>query len=141
WRQFAELNEGKRFPYRYDRRHNLKAGLIFKGSDAFDMSANWTCMSGEAITLPDQLYPDFDNNLMIDPGLQVFSSDYTYNYVQWNNYRLPPVHRLDVVCNFNKQKSKRVSRTWSVGVDNIYAQPNVLFVQLNNNFNGSFDLV
>lgn len=140
WRQFAELNEGKRFPYRFDRRHNIKAGIIYKASEEFDMSANWTFMSGEAITLPDQLYPDFDRNLQIDPGYQVTSSEYTYNYVQWNNYRLPPVHRLDVVFNFNKIKSKRVTRTWSVGVYNAYARRNVMFVQLTNNTDGSFVL-
>ncbi len=140
WRQFAGLNEGKRFPYKFDRRHNIKAGIIFKGSEAFDMSANWTYMSGEAITLPDQIYPDFDRNLLIDPGNQVLSSDYTYNYVQWNNYRLPPAHRMDVVCNFIKAKSKRVTRTWSVGVYNIYAQKNVMFVRLVTNADGSYSL-
>jgi outer membrane receptor for ferrienterochelin and colicin len=140
WRQFAELNEGKRFPYRFDRRHNIKVGVIFKASEEFDMSANWTYMSGEAITLPDQIYPDFDRNLLIDPGYQFSSSEYTYNYVQWNNYRLPAVHRLDIVANFNKIKSKRVTRTWSVGVYNAYAHSNIMFVQLVNNADGSFVL-
>jgi hypothetical protein len=140
WRQFDALNSGKRFPYKYDRRHNIKAGLVFKGSEEFDMAANWMYMSGEAITLPDQIYPDFDNNLMIEPNNYIYSTNYTYNYVEWNNYRLPAVHRLDLVFNFTHVKSKRMARTWSFGVFNAYAQKNVMFVQLMNNTNGTFSL-
>lgn len=119
WRRYTELNEGKAFPFRYDRRHNLKIAAIYQPNRAFDASANWTFMTGEAITLPDHLYPDFDNNLGIDQnGTQFNPSLYNYTYTSVNNYRLPPIHRLDVGVNFHKQKGRRVERTWSLGMFN-----------------------
>ena len=139
WRKFSQLNEGRPFPYRYDRRHNLKTSLVYQRKK-FEAAAAWTYMSGEAITIPDQVYPDFDRNLMIDPGTSYFSSNYTYNYTEWNNYRLPAIHRLDLSFKFNKQK-KRTHRTWGIGVFNAYARKNVLFVQLaQDEYSGQFNL-
>jgi hypothetical protein len=141
WRKFEMLNEGKAFPYRYDRRHNIKASLIYKPKSKFDAGANWTFMSGEAITLPDQVFPDFDNSLLIRPSVAIPSSNYTYNYTQWNNYRLPAVHRLDIGINFHKFKSKYVERIWSLGVFNAYGRHNVMAVQLvNDESSGEFKL-
>lgn len=134
WRQFPGINGGVEFPYRYDRRHNFKAALSFQPSARFGMTANWIYMSGEAITIPDQIYPDFDNSLLISngPPSLVSSSNYTYTYSKWNSYRLPPVHRLDIGMNFTKEKKKGRSRTWSVGVFNVYARKNVMYVELVN---------
>ncbi len=132
WRKFAQLNGGKAFPYRFDRQHNFKATLLFQPSEKFDAAASWTYMSGEAITLPDQIYPDFDNNLLISPAPGVSSARYTYNFVAWNNYRLPAIHRLDIGLNFTKKKRKYYERTWSIGVFNAYGRRNVLFVELVN---------
>jgi len=89
-------------------------------------------MSGEAITLPDQIYPDFDNSLHINPGVGQTSANYTYNFVEWNNYRLPAIHRLDIGLNFTKRKGKRMERIWSVGVFNLYGRRNVMYVELVN---------
>jgi hypothetical protein len=143
WRQFDELNNGIEFPYRYDRRHNIKIAAIYKPSDKFEFSANWTYMSGEAMTLPDQVYPDLDNNLLISQNNNYYSSGYTYNYVEWNNYRLPPIHRLDLAMNFTKIKGKHMQRIWSVGVYNAYMRRNVMLVDLQRDFyaNEGFKLV
>lgn len=132
WRKYAQLNGGEAFPYRFDRRHNIKATLQYQPSDKFDVAASWTFMSGEAITLPDQIYPDFDNNLLITPSTGTSSANYTYNYVKWNNYRLPAIHRLDIGLNFNKKKRKHYERTWSLGVFNAYGRKNIMYVDLQN---------
>jgi hypothetical protein len=133
WRQYAQLNEGKAFPFRYDRRHNIKIAAIYQPNREFDASANWTFMTGEAITLPDHLYPDFDNNLGIDQnGTYFVPSLYNYTYTSVNNYRLPPIHRLDAGLNFHKQKGKRMERTWSLGMFNAYGRTNIMYVQIIN---------
>ncbi len=140
WRQFDQLNEGRAFPYRYDRRHNLKIATTCKLAEHANMGVNWTYMSGEAFTLPDQIYPDLDNNLMIiQPS--VTSADYTYNYADWNAYRLPAIHRLDIGFNFTKKRNENYIRTWSFGAFNVYGRPNVMFVTLRHNEDdGSFKL-
>ena len=71
---------------------------------------------------------------MIDPGSSYYSSNYTYNYTGWNNYRLPPIHRLDVGFKFKKQKRK-TQREWGIGVFNAYANKNVMLVQLEQDTN------
>jgi outer membrane receptor for ferrienterochelin and colicin len=131
WRRFANINGGKAFPYRYDRRHNLKIVMNYKLAKGIKINANWLFMSGEAFTLPDQVYPDFDNNLLISPG-RTTSTSYTYHYSDWNSYRLPPIHRLDIGVNFTKIKKQHLVRTWSLGVFNVYGRPNVMFVTLAN---------
>jgi hypothetical protein len=129
WRQFPQLNEGKPFPYRYDRRHNLKISTICKLGKSSDLGVNWTYMSGEAFTIPDQIYPDLDNNLGIIQT-SATSADYTYHYANWNAYRLPDIHRLDLGCNFTRKRSEHYIRTWSMGVFNAYGRPNIMFVTL-----------
>lgn len=131
WRQFDGLNDGDPFPYRYDRRHNIKVAGIYRIKPGMRLVANWTFMSGEAFTLPDQIYPDFDNNLLISQG-NASSTTYTYHYSKWNSYRLPAIHRLDLGMDFVKNKKNGLVRTWSIGVFNAYARKNVMFVTLTN---------
>ncbi|XZF13800.1 carboxypeptidase-like regulatory domain-containing protein [Chitinophagaceae bacterium MMS25-I14] len=130
WRKFATINNGEAFPYKYDRRHNIKAMATYKVKKGVRFTANWIFMSGEAFTLPDQVYPDFDNNLLITKG-SATSTSYTYHYTKWNDYRLPAIHRLDLGIDFVKNKKKSV-RTWSLGVFNAYARKNIMFVTLTN---------
>jgi hypothetical protein len=134
------LNKGAAFPYRYDRRHNLKTALTYEPNKRFSATANWTYMSGEAITLPDQINPDLDNNLLVN--IQQFPGGaYTYNYAAFNDYRLPSIHRLDIGFNFRKRKRKYMERTWSLGVFNAYARRNVMYVELiNGSGPGEFSL-
>jgi hypothetical protein len=129
WRKFDQLNQGKAFPYRYDRRHNLKISLLYQRSYRFDVGADWTFMSGEAFSLPDQIYSDLDENLQIASSNAYSTANYTYNYAAINNYRLPAIHRLDLAMNFRRKK-KRMERTWSLGIYNAYGRKNVMFVSL-----------
>ncbi|WP_276132240.1 TonB-dependent receptor [Polluticoccus soli] len=129
WRKFASLNNGQSFPYRYDRRHNIKALLTYEPNKRFSATANWMYMSGEAITLPDQISPDLENNLGVNVQ-QGSNGGYTYNFSSVNDYRLPPIHRLDVGFNFRKQKRRYMERTWSFGVYNLYGRQNVMYVEL-----------
>lgn len=131
-RQFAQLNDNKPFPYRYDRRHNIRTTLLFQPNERFDAAFSWTYMSGESITLPDQIYPDFDNNRLISASTSAPSSNFTYNYVAWNNYQLPAIHRLDFGLNFTKKIWKHAHRTWSCGMFNAYGRRNIMFVELVN---------
>jgi hypothetical protein len=136
WRKFPLVNNGQAFPYRYDRRHNIKTIVKYQRRKQFFAAASWTYMSGEAITLPDQISPDLDNNLSVSAP-----TNYTYTYSEFNNYRLPSIHRLDVGFNFLKQKGKRMERTWSLGVFNAYGRRNVMYAEVvSTNVPGEFAL-
>jgi outer membrane receptor for ferrienterochelin and colicin len=114
-RKFADLNDGKSFPYKYDRRHEIKAVLIWKPSSWFEFSADWIFASGNAISLPEAFYVDPNTQRVVD----VYSGR--------NNYRMPAYHRMDVSVRLMKQKRRHL-RTWAFGVYNAYYQRNTFFI-------------
>ncbi len=136
YRQFKQLNYGETFPYRYDRRHNLHLDGLYKLSKRTTITAGWTYMSGEAITLPDQVYPDFDNNLLNN----YINYGYTFNYTSWNNYRLPAIHRLDLAINFTRKRGERYERTLTIGIYNAYGRRNLVGTALTQGDDGAFEL-
>lgn len=126
-RKFSEdgINNGKRFPYRYDRRHHLNAVVNHKFSDKVDIGASWEFYTGGTTTIAEErtviIRPDGDN-----PSWWGTTSE--VNYIDnRNNYRMPSSHRLNVGINFNK-KTKRGMRTWNVSVYNVYNAMNPTFM-------------
>ncbi len=55
-RQFDELNSGKPFPYKYDRRHDFSIFMSHKFNEKYQLSASWVFASGNAVTLPSNIY-------------------------------------------------------------------------------------
>ncbi len=112
-RQFAKggINNGERFPYKYDRRHNISLSLNHKFSDRIDVGATWVFYTGGTATIPvgvtGALRPD--GNMVKEEKL----------ITQRNNYRLPGSHRLNLGINFNK-KTRHGVRTWNISVYNAY---------------------
>ena len=115
-RQFDAINFGKKFPYRYDRRHDLKMAVVHKLSKKIELSADFVFGTGQAITLPAAKYLDVNGE-----EVQAFEKR--------NGYRMAPYHRMDVGISFNKQK-KKYSRSWIVSVYNLYDRRNPFFIYL-----------
>lgn len=94
-RTFPELNNGKAFPPRYDRRHDVSLVLTYKLGESWELGASWVYGTGQAYTVPSGQYAfkpingsDGGNNL---------HSGYTRNdYTERNAYRLPAFHKLDL---------------------------------------------
>ena len=114
-RQFDNINDGKAFPYKYDRRHDLKLAAVWKASARVECSLGWFFSTGQAISLPVGYY------------YNPYSQQYNDIYEGRNNYRLPHYHRLDAGIKLMKQK-KRHLRTWSFGVYNVYRRYNPMFL-------------
>ena len=55
-RQFDAIDGGARFPFRYDRRHDLSLTALYRLSKRFDVSAVFLYGTGDAITLPEAVY-------------------------------------------------------------------------------------
>lgn len=121
-RQFANLNKGDVFPYKYDRRHDLKVAGVFKLTDRIELSAEWVYGTGNAITVPISYYFGADNNVV-----QVFGSR--------NGYRMAPYHRGDVSVKFIKQRKKWES-AWIISAYNVYNRRNPFFIYSERNPNG-----
>jgi hypothetical protein len=126
-RQFAEINFGKAYPYKYDRRHDISFVNIYKVSNKLDIAATWVYGTGNAVSLPLQSY--------LAAGVPGINSPDAQYYGGKNNYRMAPYHRLDV--SINRHKKKKWGRvTWSAGVYNLYSRQNPYFLYFSQNTYG-----
>lgn len=125
-----ELNYGKIFPAKYDRRHNVSVVLSHKFSDRIELSGTWVFSTGITGTLALQQYADGyipQSNTWTGYGTQPFVSGEIDHISARNNFRFNPYHRLDLGVNFNKKK-KHGTRTWNISVYNAYNNNNPFLI-------------
>jgi len=129
-RTFPDLNFGRSFPYKYDRRHDISVALTHKKSDRVDFGLVWVYGSGNTYTLGTRNYNAInfgEDSYFAESFLSTF---HPVNHVEKrNNQRAPAFHRLDISVNFHKQK-KRGKRTWSFGLYNAYSRQNPFQINL-----------
>lgn len=123
-RQFNDLNGGREFPYRYDRRHDFKIAGVYSLTKRIEVSTEWVYGTGNAITLPVGIYQI--------PG----SGGNTIIYGDRNDYRMAAYHRGDVSIKFMRQR-KRYERAWVIGVYNVYNRRNPFYISTNEDRNGN----
>lgn len=121
-RQFANLNNGIEFPYKYDRRHDVKIAGVYNLSKDIELSAEWVYGTGNAITVPISYYNGPDGNT-----IQVYGTR--------NGFRMAPYHRGDVAIKFIK-KMKRWERAWVLSCYNVYNRRNPYYVYSETGTNG-----
>lgn len=120
-RQFENLNFGRVFPAKYDRRHDVSIAVTHKFTDRVDVGVVWVYGTGNAATLGIMNYPP-ENMMHSD----YYHSDIT-EYPGRNNYRTPSYHRLDLGVNLHRQKKHGI-RTWNFSVYNAYCRFNPFFI-------------
>lgn len=142
-RFFEEINFGKTFPFRYDRRHDISVTGKYKFNEKWSLNVNWSFYTGNAVTVPTSKYivSGYDGKLIMNheypsPGVTyayptsngtVISAPYR------NNYRLPNYHRLDVTASYRKVKNWG---TWELifGATNLYNKLNPSFFYVADEF-------
>ncbi len=121
-RQFADLNNGRPYPFRYDRRHDVGVALTYQRNAKVSFSASWMYGTGNAITLGVARYPAYSENRR--------RSFYWQNdievYEGRNGYRMRSYHKLDFGVSFHKKK-KRTERDWNISVYNAYNRQNPFY--------------
>lgn len=133
WRQFDDINNGKRFPYKYDRRHSINMGVGYKLIPRLEISALWTFATGDAFTLPDFIYPDFDQVQRITtPGDSAKNGQYLQSYSHYNNHRGPHYQRLDAAISFYTQKDKNKGLMITAGVYNLLRSADQYLFEIKN---------
>jgi hypothetical protein len=124
WRKFADLNNGSKFPFKYDRRHEINAAATFKFNKHWSTSAFWMFATGDVYTLPNQVYPDFDDAQQISDPLAPREYRLIYHSSNARTYRTLPYHRLDVsASNYHSLGGGPLRSRLTVGVYNIYGSP------------------
>jgi hypothetical protein len=128
YRQFDEINSGRRYPFRYDRRHDVSVVVNHDFSEKIGISAAWVYGTGNAITLNTITYPT-------DVYGGGFGGSPYFNEIETggekNAFRMSDFHRLDLSVEFRKQKPKW-ERKWVIGVYNAYYHRNPYYVIADN---------
>lgn len=112
------INNGERYPYRYDRRHNISLVVNQRLGKKWDLSAVWTFATGGTTTIPER------ESIVMLPDGTFTQIDYAPHR---NNYRLPPSHRLNIGVNYHK-RLRRGESIWNFGIYNAYNRLNPNFV-------------
>ena len=128
-RQFDEINGGKEFPFRYDRRHDLSLVVIHELNERITLSGAWIFGTGNAITLPIFKYPDgkYDWNPNVNNNFREIQS-----LGEKNKFRMTNYHRLDFSAEWKKplekRKWKNFESSWVLSVYNAYYHRNPYYV-------------
>jgi hypothetical protein len=123
-RQFNDLNFGKWYPYKYDRRHDVSVALTHTWNERMDFSAVWVYGTGNAITLPTATYQGESAG-----GYVSYYNRSLYYYGDRNSFRMRAYHRLDLSFSFWKTKKNTRSK-WTIAVYNVYSRRNPFFMDL-----------
>ncbi|MBL7985660.1 MAG: TonB-dependent receptor [Flavobacteriales bacterium] len=128
-RQFPDLNNGKEFPSRWDRTHDLSVVASYELNKRWTFGATFTYQTGQAVTLP-------VNRYWIEGRL-------VSEFTERNGYRMAPYHRLDLAATLLNKETKKVKdpqtgvvtevprkyrSSWTFGVYNAYNRANPYFI-------------
>ena len=112
------INNGKVFPAKYDRRHDISVTVQHKFSDKFDLSGTWVFSSGNCGTLGTQVYEGLPND---------WGEFQHINALERNNFRMGNYHRLDLGANMHFPLNPGLL-TLNFSVYNVYNHNNPFLV-------------
>ena len=118
-RKFDDIDDGKIFPSRQDRIHDLSVTAIYNFHPKWTASANFIFYTGDAVTFPSGRYE-------VD-GRQV-----PY-YTERNGYRFPSYHRMDLGLTWMVKKTKKFESSWNFSVYNVYGRENPYIINFEEN--------
>lgn len=128
-RTFPELNEGRAFPYRYDRTHDLSIVANYRLSSKWEASGVFVYGTGNALTMP---VGRFTYNLGYDAYQRapIFTNVNQYSGI--NDYRMPAYHRMDIAFTYTPkpESTKRFKSSWNFSIYNLYNRYNPYFIYL-----------
>ncbi len=116
WRKFADLNDGQKYPAKYDRRHDLSVVANYDLAKKWKFGGIFVFATGNAATYPERFY-------FIDGVL-------TQEFSRINAYRTPSYHRADVSFTYTPrpESTKKYKSSWVFGVYNVYSRLNPYFI-------------
>ncbi|MFA7490461.1 MAG: TonB-dependent receptor [Mariniphaga sp.] len=113
-RQFSAINQGRSFPARHDRVHDITIVALYDLSPRVKVSATWVYNTGNAVTFPGGKY-------------EIEGQPVAW-YTERNGYRMPDYHRLDAGITWQRKKTATRESSWSFSVYNVYGRENAYFI-------------
>jgi hypothetical protein len=113
-RQFHEINEGKIYPAKYDRRHDVNVVATYELSKKWTFSGTFVFATGNAMTLPEYKY--------------IIEGNVITGYGPTNAFRMPAYHRLDLSATYTAKKTDKYESSWNFSVFNVYNRANPFYI-------------
>jgi hypothetical protein len=113
-RQFDSINNGNPFPAKYDRRHEANLIVNYGPNNRWDFSLAFVYATGNAMTVPDQIYL-LGRNIITESG-------------KINGFRMPPYHRMDLSVTYNFNPKGKYESSLNFSVFNVYNRANPFLV-------------
>lgn len=124
--RFDDINRGRWFPFKYDRRHDFSALIDYKLKSKHTgerkISLAFVFQSGNHVTINDTeteglVLPGIEHAAYHD-GITPFETRQTYENP--NNFKMPSFHHLDLNYSVKKYRSSGRGHEWSFSGYNIY---------------------
>lgn len=131
-RNFDELNFGRTFPAKYDRRHDVSVVATYDYNKKWTFGMVWVYATGDALTLPNERYfMSAGPPVNIDQGGNIDLNNNFYilsGFDDRNGFRQKAYHRLDLSATLRSQKQKRFKSEWVFALYNTYGRQNPYFI-------------
>jgi len=116
WRRFKDLNDGLKYPSRYDRRHDMSIVGTYELSKKWKVSSVFVYGTGNATSLPERFY--FVGGVL------------TQEFSRINAYRMKPYHRMDLSFTYTPtpKKVRKYTSSWVFSLYNAYSRLNPYFI-------------
>jgi hypothetical protein len=121
------VNDGQRFPFTYDRRHNLNMVVNWKVNEQIFVDLSWSLQSGNCATLTETYQQFVEPDAILGNNYPQYNFDKVAYVPGRNNYRLPCSHTMCLGVDFHKQK-KHCERIFNISVYNLYNHMNPTMV-------------
>lgn len=116
WRKFPQLNDGEKYPAKFDRRHDLSVVGNYELNKKWRLGAVFVYGTGNAITLPERFY--------------IINGVLTQEYSKLNQYRMKAYHRMDLSATYTPtpKKRRKLQSYWVFSIYNLYSRLNPYFI-------------
>ncbi|MDD5184127.1 MAG: TonB-dependent receptor plug domain-containing protein [Paludibacter sp.] len=110
YRQFDQINAGKPFFARNDRRHDVSVIGMYELNNRWSFSTVFVYASGSRLNLPLSWY--------------YIDGNYVMEYGKYNAFEMPAYHRLDISANYKLKKKKGIDSEINFSIYNLYNRAN-----------------
>lgn len=119
-RKFTDINNGRPYPFRFDRRHNVQVAFVYRLKENMELATDWLYGTGLAFSAPEGKYISEQSPFPV------------FIYDSKNKFRMPAYHRLDISLNIRFQKATS-QQFLKIGAYNVYNKRNPLYYAFRNN--------
>ena len=135
--KFEDINNGKFFYPRFDRRHDLNLVGFYELSPRIRINALFTIATGNPIIITRQDGTTVSNipadGNLANPGIYL---DNASIFSGRNDFRTELYHRMDLGIQFSRER-KKGTRTWEFSFYNLYNRKNPFFYSMEYNNSGN----